>query len=101
MVIQIDPEEFEKHSLLDYVGNLAGRRVLEVGAGEGRLTWRYADQAAHVTALDPNADRIAVASQDLPDSLQDRVTFMPVSLEAFELPAGSPGFDVAILSWSL
>lgn len=101
MAVQIDPEGFETHSLLEHIGSLAGKRVLEIGAGEGRLTWRYADRAAHVTALDPNADRIAVALQDLPETLHDRVTFLPVSLEAFELPPGSPGFDVAILSWSL
>jgi ubiquinone/menaquinone biosynthesis C-methylase UbiE len=101
MAIQIDPEEFERHSLLEYVGDLASKHVLEVGAGEGRLTWRYAEQAAHVTALDPNADRIATARQDLPKSLQSRVTLLPIGLEAFELPPGSPGFDVAIMSWSL
>ena len=101
MAIQIDPEESERHRLLEHVGSLSGKHVLEVGAGDGRLTWRYADQAARVTALDPNEDKIATARQNLPEPLQGRVTFLPIGLEAFELPAGSPGFDVAILSWAL
>lgn len=101
MVIQIDPEAYERHSLLEHAGPLSGKRILEVGAGDGRLTWRYADQAAHVTALDPNESKIAIARQNLPDSLQDHVTFLPISLEAFDLPAGSRGFDVAIMSWAL
>lgn len=101
MAIRIDPEEFEKRSLLDYTGSLAGKRVLEVGAGDGRLTWRYAAQAAHVTALEPNQSAIKLAEQRRPASLHDSVTLLPTGVEAYELPPQSPAFDVALLSWSL
>lgn len=101
MAIVFDPEGFEIDALLEYAGNLAGKRVLEIGAGDGRLTWRYAEKAAYVTAIDPNGSKIALAKEALPETLRERVTFLPMSLEAFELPPIAVGFDMAIMSWSL
>lgn len=101
MPIQIDPEGFEIDTLLEYVGSFAGKRVLEVGAGDGRLTWRYAELAAHVTALDPDASEIAIAEKDCPPTLRERVTLLPVGLEDFEPASASPGFDVVLMSWVL
>jgi tRNA1(Val) A37 N6-methylase TrmN6 len=101
MPVQLDPEEYEGHILLDFTGSLAGKRVLEIGAGNGRLTWRYADRAAHVTALEPDPARHRAAVDDLPETLRDRLVFHPISIEQYEPDAKSPGFDVAIMSWSL
>jgi hypothetical protein len=39
MTVRVDPEQNEIGALLDFV-NLDGRRVLEIGSGNGRLTWR-------------------------------------------------------------
>ena len=47
MSIRLDPEGNEPAALFDFVGRLAGQRVLEIGCGDGGLTWLYADQAAH------------------------------------------------------
>jgi len=47
MAIRIDPENNETPALFDMV-NFGGQRVLEIGCGNGRVTWRYADKAAHV-----------------------------------------------------
>ena len=33
--------------------DLGGAEVLEIGCGDGRLTWRYAERAAYVTAIEP------------------------------------------------
>ena len=41
----IDPEGAELAALGKLV-DFAGLHVLEVGCGDGRLTWRYADGAA-------------------------------------------------------
>ena len=98
MPVRLDPEDSETVALHDFAGSFAGRRVLEVGCGDGRLTWRYADQAARVVAIDPDADDIAVAREDLPPRLRDRVEFHAAGIEAFD--AREP-FDIAILSWSL
>lgn len=105
MPIRLDPEENETAALFDYAGDLAGQRVLEIGCGDGRLTWRYADQAAHVIALDPNPDDIALAIDHCPLRLQGRVEFRLGALHELAASLASeahpPGFDLAILSWSL
>lgn len=99
MSIRIDPEDTETNALLDFAADFDGRRVLEIGCGDGRLTWRYADRAAYVIAIDPDADDIAVALEDRPPHLHDRVEFRACRLEDFEPPREL--FDIAILSWSL
>jgi tRNA A58 N-methylase Trm61 len=101
MPVRIDPEESETGILFEFAGGFAGKRVLEIGAGDGRLTWRYAAQAAHVTALEPKADKIAAAQEEMPASLRDRVTFLPDDLETFDPGEGASGFDLVILSWVL
>ena len=98
MRIQIDPEEHEKETLLAFVGDLTGKRVLEVGCGNGRLTWHYAHLPAHVIGIDPKSERIAQAQQDLPSHLCDRVEFQAVTLEEYQPPHP---FDLIIFSWSL
>ena len=52
MPILIDPERNETKALFDLYSDWAGKSVLEIGAGDGRLTWRYAEKAARVVALD-------------------------------------------------
>lgn len=105
MPIRLDPEESETVALFEYAGDLAGQRVLEIGCGDGRLTWRYADRAARVIALDPNPDDIALAIKNCPARLQDRVEFRLGTLHELATSLASathpPGFDTAILSWSL
>jgi 2-polyprenyl-3-methyl-5-hydroxy-6-metoxy-1,4-benzoquinol methylase len=98
MTVRTDPEGQETDALLDLV-ELEGREVLEIGCGDGRLTWRYADRAAHITAIDPFEDAIERANERL------RSTDLPIDFRhvAFEDFAASDAgeFDVALLSWSL
>jgi 2-polyprenyl-3-methyl-5-hydroxy-6-metoxy-1,4-benzoquinol methylase len=98
MTVQIDPEGREKETLLDFMGDLTGKRVLEVGCGNGRLTWHYAPLAAHVIGIDPDAARIRKAQQDVPLSLFNRVDFQTTSLQAYQPPHT---FDLILFSWSL
>jgi ubiquinone/menaquinone biosynthesis C-methylase UbiE len=98
MPIRIDPEGNETAALFGFAGSSIGQRVLEIGCGDGRLTWLYADQAAHVVALDPNADDIALAIKNCPPHLRERVEFRVSALQEFESPAR---FDLALLAWSL
>lgn len=100
MSIINDPEEVEKDALLSMV-DFTGRRVLEVGCGDGRLTLRYADKAAHVTAIDPEEQGIADARINLPNQLSARLIFEQTTIENFTKPIHDPGFDIAIYSWSL
>lgn len=89
----------DETAALAEVADLRGARILEIGAGEGRLTWRFAAEAEHVLAIDPDEKRIAQARADLPAELADRVRFEV--MDAVELDVEPQGFDVALLSWSL
>jgi len=99
MPIRLDPEDTETAALFDFAGDFTGKRVLEIGCGDGRLTWRYAGRAAHVIAIDPDPDEIAAASEDLPASLGDRIEFRAIGIADFDAPEAE--FDIAILSWAL
>jgi 2-polyprenyl-3-methyl-5-hydroxy-6-metoxy-1,4-benzoquinol methylase len=99
MTVRTDPEGHETDALFDLV-ELEGREVLEIGCGDGRLTWRYANRAAHVMAIDPFEDAIERArerlrARDLP------IDFRHVAFEDFAAASDGEEFDVGLLSWSL
>jgi len=98
MPVRLDPEEFEIKALFEAVGAFAGQHVLEIGCGDGRLTWRYADDAARVIAIDPDPARLARAVAACPPRLRNRVEFRLEPLQSFTSGAG---FDLVILAWSL
>lgn len=100
MTIRIDPENNETRALFDMV-DFSGKNVLEIGCGDGRLTWRYADRAAHVMAIEPSAEQIGLAKENLPNNLQGRVEFHVAALEDFATDSNSSIFDLVILSYSL
>ena len=94
----IDPEGSETaviHELVDF----SGANVLEVGCGDGRLTWRYAEAAATVLAMDMNGEKIKRANAATPASLVSKTSFVVADIAEVEL---SPyAYDVAILAHSL
>jgi ubiquinone/menaquinone biosynthesis C-methylase UbiE len=95
---QKDPEGFERKKLLDFV-DFSDSRVLEIGCGEGRLTWKYAAASRATFGLDPDPDALRVARADSPADLHGRVHFARAS--AYHLPFPKETFDSAILAWSL
>jgi 2-polyprenyl-3-methyl-5-hydroxy-6-metoxy-1,4-benzoquinol methylase len=99
MSIRLDSEDSETNTLFAYVGDFAGKRVLEIGCGDGRLTWQYAPRAARIVAIDPDADEIKAAREDLPPALRNQVEFHTTGIAEFEPPAEP--FDIVILSWAL
>ena len=100
MAIRIDPENNETRALFDIV-DFSGRHVLEIGCGDGRVTWRYADKAVHVTGIDPSVEQIALAREHLPNQLQDRIEFQDIAFEAFASASAPSAFDIVILARSL
>ncbi len=100
MTIRVDPAGSETSALFGLV-DLGGKHVLEIGSGDGRLTWRFAGLAAHVTAVEPFAPSVARAKKNLPGELTDRVDFQQVGFDDFALAAEPGAFDVVLLSWSL
>ncbi|MEK7624732.1 MAG: methyltransferase domain-containing protein [Patescibacteria group bacterium] len=51
-------DSFEKKQLLPLLGNLTGRKILDVGAGTGRLAIELSKLGAEVTALDVSEEML-------------------------------------------
>jgi len=75
------------------------RRVLEVGSGEGRLTWGFAPFAASVLAFDPDEDVVATARAECAEELLEKVRFEVAGAEEIDVPPHS--VDLVFFSWSL
>jgi ubiquinone/menaquinone biosynthesis C-methylase UbiE len=101
MEIHSDPEEHEKHALLTLIGSKSPARVLEIGCGTGRLTWRYAPAVGQITGIDPDPQRIKQAQNDCPAQFRKQVAFLSLNLEQFAADYHLAPFDLALLSWSL
>ena len=76
-----------------------GKRVLELGCGDGRLTVAIAADAASVLAFDPDSAAIERARRSLPTNLAGRVDYTVASGTQIELVPRS--FDMTVFSWSL
>ena len=98
MSSSIDPEGAEI-SVIHELVDIAGTSVLEVGCGDGRLTWRYADEATTVLAMDINREKIARAEGASPAALRSKVSL--VVADVAKVGLASDTFDIAILSHSL
>jgi cyclopropane fatty-acyl-phospholipid synthase-like methyltransferase len=77
--------------------DVADKRVLEMGCGDGRFTYLYADDAAYVLGVDAIRDEIGEARRARPARLTRRVQFRVAKTIS---PPRRP-FDVALFSWSL
>jgi SAM-dependent methyltransferase len=54
---------YERPATIALLGDVAGRRVLEVGCGPGALTQWLADHGADVTAMDVSPEMVRLATQ--------------------------------------
>lgn len=95
---ELDPEGTEIEAIHELV-DFSAKKVLEVGCGDGRMTRRYADRAALVLALDPNAEKIERAIHNTPEPLRSKVHFQVADITNAEL--AQQAYDVVILAHSL
>ena len=59
------PNETETKYLHKFA-DFAGKRVIEIGCGDGRLTWQYAKSARLVAGIDLEANDLRLATIDRP-----------------------------------
>jgi len=95
---RLDADGSERRAIHDLV-DFSGKDVLEIGCGNGRVTWCYAESAASVLAVDPREKDIEQARQQTPDSLRGRVTFVATDAATVEIPEAA--FDVVLFSRSI
>ena len=93
----IDPEGIERRHL-QKIGQLHGARVIEIGCGDGRMTWLYGYEAASIAGIDTDHDELQAALYDLPKDIPASILFAEAQAE--QLPFTSASFDAAIFAWS-
>ena len=98
VVWRVDPEGLETQALVE-LAPVDGLRVLELGCGDGRLTWWLARTAASVVAVEVDEKRIAAARASVPSDLAAKIELIAASATEVELPARE--FELALFSWSL
>ena len=90
-----DPERIETKTLHRFA-NFSNKRVLEIGCGDGRLTWQYGKSTKFVAGIDLNTDDLRVATIERPEDVPAAF----VRADAVHIPFAKEQFDLAILAWS-
>ncbi len=98
MTLQKDVERNETKYLHKFV-DFSNKRVLEIGCGEGRLTWQYAKSTQMTIGIDPDMDALRIAKVDRPYDLQTKALL--TGADSQQLPFPKETFDIAVLAWSL
>ncbi|HZQ09807.1 MAG TPA: class I SAM-dependent methyltransferase [Anaerolineae bacterium] len=99
MALVVDPQGNEIRAL-QRVTDWRGKHVLEIGSGNGRVTLRLAALGARkIHALDPDAELIQQARQNLPKLHARRIEYQVAHAEHLMHP--SETFDIVLSSWAL
>jgi ubiquinone/menaquinone biosynthesis C-methylase UbiE len=97
MTVQKDTERNESKYLHKFA-DFRDKRVLEIGCGEGRLTWQYTKTTRSTIGIDLDRDSLRVANFERPSDLEDKVHFSQAESE--RLPFSRETFDLALFAWS-
>jgi len=83
-------DSFEKDKVLSLLGDIKEKKILDVGAGNGRLVSRLVDKGAEVTALD--------VSEEMLKKIKNKNVEKVVG-EAEDLPFVEDSFDIVIATF--
>ena len=99
MALVMDPAGAEIRALKK-ITSWRGKRVLEMGCGDGRLTLRLAKfNPIKIIAIDPDSKSIRAARKNLPEKYKDRIEYRIGNAE--HVKHGSDLFDIVVFSWVL
>lgn len=98
MATELDPAGAELRAIHD-AADLRNARVLEVGAGDGRLTFRYATKPKSVVGIDTKELKIKWASGTRRADLCPKVRFLCANPSALPFPARK--FEIVLFACSL
>ena len=76
-----------------------GKRILDLGCGDGRFALGLAHFAVSVDGLDPDVEAIAAAKKNAREAGARHARFAVGAAQRLPYPADA--FDVVILSWTL
>jgi ubiquinone/menaquinone biosynthesis C-methylase UbiE len=93
-----DPENTERRFLQRYSPQSEGH-VLDIGCGDGRLTWFFARSARLAVGMDIDTDDLRNAESTRPEAVSAKVCFAAAAGEA--MPFVNELFNLAVFSWSL
>jgi len=88
-------EALEQRRILDLMGPVAGRRVLDLGCGDGLLTSTLAERGAWAVGIDADRAVLEVANRHLVSGARARPRFIEGRLEELPFPAAT--FDVVVV----
>ena len=98
MATELDPARVMPRANLQ-AADLRDTRVLEVGAGDGRLTFQYASQPRSVIGIDTTELAIRSAVVTPRTEIRGRAEFLCASATA--LPFSAEQFEIVLLASSL
>jgi 2-polyprenyl-3-methyl-5-hydroxy-6-metoxy-1,4-benzoquinol methylase len=90
----VDPDCVELQTITELV-DLDGAQVLDVGCGDGRLSFACASAGASVFGFDPDEEAIELARSKEASGVRFEVA------DAAEIDLPRRKFDLALFSWSL
>ncbi len=93
-----DPERVALKHLLAAC-DLKGKRVLEIGCGDGVFTRQYARRAAWMAGLDVDTEEVKIAAEKSHPTGSSRAAFL--AGEGEHLPFEAGAFDIALFALSL
>lgn len=86
-------DRIEEALLLDLIGPVAGKQLLDVGCGDGSLSVRLAQSGADVTGVDTDPRMLAAACRRAEDAASHIVL---VTGDAQTLPFADSSFDIVL-----
>ena len=99
MTLVMDPARAEIEALKQ-ITDWRGKRVLEVGCGNGRLTLRLAGfNPEKIIAFDPDSKLIRTARKNLPEKFNEKIEYRVGNAE--HVKQKEDQFDIVIFSWVL